>query len=277
MVQDALVSVQIELGAQQRQAEGLRFGAEQLEGADLAVSLSASLDTCDETLTGLRDAALLSVGYDAGLRVSEPTAIEVKHISLKTDGTVPLHIPKSRTDQTKKGVDVWISMESMRHLGAWLEAAKIAEGVVLRRVHVARKMAKEAQKPRSGNSTRGYDRNDRERADGRTAQPVITVYMVGKSPLTTQGVNTIYRRVVEQAWADRAIELPKDDIVGCLKRISSHSLRVGLTQDLIARGQDGVAIAKALRWKSTAQVIHYGNELSEEDGATRVMSNELRK
>lgn len=64
---------------------------------------------------------------------------------------------------------------------------------------------------------------------------------------TRHGVNGIYKRVVEQAWAAGAIEVPQHDIVGYLKKISSHLLRVGLTQDLIANGQDGVAISQAVR------------------------------
>ena len=73
---------------------------------------------------------------------------------------------------------------------------------------------------------------------GQAATPAITVYTVGPNPLTTQGVNAIYKRLVERAWADGLIEVEKDDIVKALKTISSHSLRVGLTHDLIALGAD---------------------------------------
>ncbi|WBY18038.1 hypothetical protein PF049_14255 (plasmid) [Erythrobacteraceae bacterium WH01K] len=107
---------------------------------------------------------------------------------------------------------------------------------MFRRIHVTRKKAKDAIAPKAWDSIPGHTRHYQERLVGQAATPAITVYTVGHNPLTTQGVNAIYKRLVERAWADGLIEIQKDDIVKALKAISSHSLRVGLTHDLIALG-----------------------------------------
>ena len=66
-----------------------------------------------------------------------------------------------------------------------------------------------------------------------------------------------------------------DDNVGYLKLISSHSLRVGLTQDLIALGADGVAILNAMRWDSASTVLRYGRKLQAYSSATaRFLGND---
>lgn len=45
------------------------------------------LEACGGDLMGLRDAALLSLGYDAGLRVSELAAVTLDHIDPQEDGS----------------------------------------------------------------------------------------------------------------------------------------------------------------------------------------------
>ena len=52
------------------------------------------------------------------------------------------------------------------------------------------------------------------------------------------------------------------------KRISTHSLVVGLTQDLIADGLDGVAIAQALRLTAPSTALRGGARLKTRSGAT---------
>jgi integrase len=81
-------------------------------------------------------------------------------------------------------------------------------------------------------------------------------------------VNAIYKRVIENAWAAGVFDVPGHDIAAFLAKISTHSLRVGLTQDLIANGQDGVAIAQALRWTSPSTALRYGAKLRSASGAT---------
>ena len=276
MVKNKLRAVRKKSGGKARQAEALRFG-EELASETSPVTISALLDFCEQTLTGLRDAALLSTGYDAGLRVSELCAIAVDHLQLQADGTGELFIPNSKTDQDGEGAWVWLSADTMRRIGKWIEAASINSGPVFRRVHVTRRKGRDGSAREAWESTPGHTRGYRERFDGHEAEPAIAVYTPGSEALTRHGVNGIYKRVVEQAWAAGAIEVPRHDIVGYLKKISSHSLRVGLTQDLIANGQDGVAISQALRWTSPSTALRYGARLKVKSGATAKALGEIRK
>lgn len=276
-VRTALQAVKQSKGSKQRQAFGLRLGAEEEVRLAHKATLNGLLAVCDETLTGLRDGALLSAGYDAGLRVSELTAMAVEDLQLQSDMTGRFQIRRSKTDQGGEGKEVWLSADTMRRVARWLEEANIQSGVVFRRVHVTRSKAKSAIAPETWNSIPGQTRHYQERLEGSSEQPSVTVYTPGTDPLTRQGINEIYRRIAAQAWAEGQIDVPKNDIVGFLKELSSHSLRVGLTQDLIANGQDGVAIAKALRWKSTARVLHYGQALEPGSGAAQDYLKNLRK
>src|SRR3546814_5427113 len=84
----------------------------------MGFTLAALLDACGGDLQGLRDAALLSLGYDAGLRVSELTVVEAVHIDPQQDGSATLFIPFSKTDQEGEGAWAWLSAETMRRVGA---------------------------------------------------------------------------------------------------------------------------------------------------------------
>ena len=57
------------------------------------------------------------------------------------------------------------------------------------------------------------------------------------------------------------------------RALSSHSLRVGLTQDLFAAGEDSVGITQALRWSSPSTALRYGRNLAARSNvAARVLS-----
>jgi site-specific recombinase XerC len=60
-----------------RLAAPLRFGGELCARG---FTISAMLAACSGDLQGIRYAALLSLGCDAGLRVSELTTVEIKDL-----------------------------------------------------------------------------------------------------------------------------------------------------------------------------------------------------
>ena len=62
-----------------------------------------------------------------------------------------------------------------------------------------------------------------------------------------------------------------------IAKLSTHSLRVGLTQDLFASGADAGPIAQALRWSSTATALRYGRELAPASNATAQMLRNVRR
>lgn len=252
MVRAALKAVRRRKGANQRQAAPLRLGSALDPTVSKGFTLAALLDACQGDLQGLRDAALLSLGYDAGLRVSELVLVEERHIEPQEDGSATLFLPSSKADQEKNGAWAWLSAETMRRVGAWLEASAIRDGPLFRRVGVDRRRARAGDDPED---------------------QAHTTYSIGTASLTRQGVNLIYRRVALAAFHKGLVKLPVGKVVGAVKALSTHSLRVGLTQDLFAAGEDGAGIAQALRWSSPTTALRYGRKLAVRSNvAARVLS-----
>ncbi|WP_425442488.1 tyrosine-type recombinase/integrase [Sphingomonas lenta] len=260
MVRNALRGNRRRQGAAQRQAAPLRFGGGLGEAGGF--TLSALLSACTGDVQGLRDAALLSLGYDAGLRVSELIAVSVTDLGPQPDGTGLLHLPRSKTDQEGIGAWAWLSADTMRRVAAWRAEGAIADGVLFRRVGVDRRRqrSKELADARWGDE-------DTE------AAALLVTYTVGDAPLSRQGVTGIYRRIALAAFNAGLVELPAGDLEAAIAALSTHSLRVGLTQDLFAAGEDGAGIALTLRWSSPSTALRYGRRLQAQSGvAARVLS-----
>src|SRR4051812_29038358 len=94
--------------------------------------------TCDAGLTGMRDRAMILIGFAAALRRSELVAIEREHVTFTKDG-LRLHLPRSKTGQTGEGVEIGVPWGSnkdtcpVKALQAWLEASRCDFGPVFRR------------------------------------------------------------------------------------------------------------------------------------------------
>ena len=101
--------------------------------------LRAMLRTCDDDLAGLRDRALLLVGFAGALRRSEIVALDVEHVRL--NGVLRITIARSKTDQEGQGITKTIprladaELCPVRALRAWLDAAGIASGPMFRSVN----------------------------------------------------------------------------------------------------------------------------------------------
>lgn len=106
MVRDTLKGIRRDKRQRQRQAAPLRLGEEMVEGqgAPEGVTVKALLASCGTDIIGLRDAALISLAYDAGLRVSELVAATVADLRQAGDGSGRLDIPYSKTDQLGEGL-----------------------------------------------------------------------------------------------------------------------------------------------------------------------------
>ncbi len=260
MVRNALRAQRRRRGAAQRQAAPLRFGGD-LGGAG-GFTICVLLAACSSDMQGVRDAALLSLGYDAGLRVSELTAVEVKDLRLQGDGTGLLHLPRSKTDQEGLGSWAWLSADTMRRIAAWRSESEITEGVLFRRVGVDRRR----QRAKEGADDRWGE------ADVEGAAMLVT-FTVGSAALTRQGVTGIYRRIALAAAQAGLVDVPAGELDAAIAALSTHSLRVGLTQDLFAAGEDGTGIALTLRWSSPSTALRYGRQLQVQSGvAARVLA-----
>ncbi len=99
------------------------------------------LATCDpQRYIGLRDRALLLIGFSALLRRSELVALDVADLEL-VDGGLEVHLPRSRTDRGGDGkvrpVPYGRSAETcpVKAWVAWRDSAGLAEGPAFRPVH----------------------------------------------------------------------------------------------------------------------------------------------
>jgi len=95
---------------------------------------------CPETLLGLRDRALILVGFAGAFRRSELAAIDFTHVSFIQDGLI-IDLRRSKTDQEAAGRKVGIPFGKedatcpVRALRRWLAASGISSGAVFRGVN----------------------------------------------------------------------------------------------------------------------------------------------
>jgi site-specific recombinase XerD len=94
---------------------------------------------CGDSLAGLRDRALLFVGWAAALRRSEIVALDVEHVRLGE--ALHILILRRKTDQEGQGTHVTIprladpELCPVRALRAWLDATGIRSGAIFRSVN----------------------------------------------------------------------------------------------------------------------------------------------
>ena len=279
MVRNALKAARKRCTMVQRQAAPLRFG-----GALRTVSgfsVSALLGACAGDLQGLRDAALLSLGFDGGLRVSELVAVKWADIEPQLDDSALLHLPRSKTDQTGKGAYVWLSPETLRLVRRWIAESGISDGPLFRRVAIIRRKARAAVAPVAYDQLPGNIIWDRaaiaQRLKGTPATAAQTSYAIGEAPLSRQGVCGIIRRVALAALDAGLVDMPVGEQFEAVQALSTHSLRVGLTQDLFADEREIGLITQTLRWSSPVTALRYGRKIMASDNAAAQMLGTIRR
>ena len=94
--------------------------------------LIAMLESCSIGLHGLRDAAMLSIGFAAALRRSELCSLCMEDIKFKGDEGILLLIRHSKTDLFGTGQQIAIpkgqQIKPILHLKNWLQASGISRG-----------------------------------------------------------------------------------------------------------------------------------------------------
>ena len=96
--------------------------------------LELVISTCDDSIIGIRDKALLLFGFaSGGRRRSEVASAMVKDL-MPVDGGYIYHLPLSKTDQEGNGLDLPILGKAAVALDAWLRCTGIAEGKLFRGV-----------------------------------------------------------------------------------------------------------------------------------------------
>ena len=258
-------------GSTQKQARPLRFkGAvrDVYNDAPSGVSLAGLLAGCPETIEGARDAALLSVAYDTGLRAAELVALQVADLQPAIDPDAGLvAIRRSKGDQDGEGATGYLSPRSMRALRAWRTAASIEAGPLFRRVFLRRIPARAAV----GGAGWAHIEDGRLRHGRLPDSPAVPAHVirtVGANALTPGALTGIYRRAAVRAHAAGHLpDLSRREFETWVAGLSAHSTRVGLTQDLFSAGEDLAGIMDALRWKTARMPLLYNRNLAAESGA----------
>ena len=102
-----------------------------------AVGLNANLRdrllaACGDDLRGLRDRAVIVVGYDTLCRRSELVALQIEDIEWLANGDGSVLIRRSKTDQAGEGRLGYLSEESMMTIRRWLDATELKSGPLFR-------------------------------------------------------------------------------------------------------------------------------------------------
>jgi len=124
VVRDALAGLRRTVGTAQRKA-----------APATADRLRAMLDVCGDSLQGVRDRALLALGFGGAFRRGELVALTVADIQATTDGLM-VRLMRSKTDQEGRGQQVPVldgpRLRVKAALDDWLRAAGITDGPVFR-------------------------------------------------------------------------------------------------------------------------------------------------
>ncbi len=171
-----------------------------------------------DTLSAMRDRALLLVGYAGAFRRSELVAIEFRDLTRHVDG-IDIKVRRSKTDQRGVGEEKWLTRlppeqahlcpvaALERWLGA-LAAHKINSGPVFRRIF----------KNKS----------------------------IGKVALTDKAVEQVIRRAVENS-----------DLPYPAAAYAGHSLRAGFVTQALDNGADPIEIMDVTKHKNVQMIQRY--------------------
>lgn len=111
--------------------------------AIVARQIGLMLDTCDDSLLGRRDRALIVLAFAAALRRSEVTALQVEDLSFNDKG-MDVHIHRSKGDQEGQGVTLPVLhgayLFPVAAARAWIAAAGLTTGPLFRQVKKGSKL-----------------------------------------------------------------------------------------------------------------------------------------
>lgn len=115
----------------------------------LDTDVKRMIDAMDlTTAQGIRDRALLLIGFDGAFRRSELVMITLEMIELRPPEGVLIHLPYSKTDQQGAGHTIPILSRAgsaycpVSALQLWLDDSECTEGVIFKRLHKGGKVGK---------------------------------------------------------------------------------------------------------------------------------------
>lgn len=114
-------------------------GRRQKQAAGLSSILRDQLiAACGDTLRGLRDRAMITVGYDTLCRRSELVQLRAEDIEYLAGGDGSILIRRSKTDQAGEGRLGYLSAGTVEKVERWLAASGIKDGPMFRAVRRSR-------------------------------------------------------------------------------------------------------------------------------------------
>lgn len=93
--------------------------------------------TCPADLQGLRNRALIAVGYDTLCRRAELVQLQIGDLTIRSDGSGSILVRKSKADQLGSGRLAYLSAEALAHLQRWLGVASLNTGPLFRGIRGA--------------------------------------------------------------------------------------------------------------------------------------------
>jgi integrase len=212
-------------GLARRNPTLVRQEAVQALGLDDLEAIVAEIDPGE--LRGLRDRALILLGFAGAFRRSELVAVEVGHLR-PVDGGYEIWLGTTKTDEGDRDniaviAETGTALCPVRALNDWLERANLIEGPVFR----------------------GFDPHGRLRPTALTDQ---SVRLVLKNRAEAAGLN-----VKRTKRGGKVIIEPQ--------RWGGHSFRRGMATAVSeATGGDVTAVQRAGRWKSAVTALRYVEE-----------------
>jgi site-specific recombinase XerC len=111
--------------------------------AELRDRLAAA---CTDDAVGLRDRAILALGYDTLCRAGELAALRIEDLVPQPDGTAKVLIRQEKQDPSRAGNVAYLSARAYAEVLAWLAVSRHRTGPILRRAKHSR-VYKEGLRP----------------------------------------------------------------------------------------------------------------------------------
>ena len=93
---------------------------------------------CPKTLVGIRNRAVIAVGYDTLCRRSELVALRVEDLSELEGGAMSILVRRAKNDPFGDGRLGYLTSKTVKLLKRWLKVSKIRDGWLFRRIYGAR-------------------------------------------------------------------------------------------------------------------------------------------
>lgn len=195
------------------------------------ITLSQLVEHLPNSLKGARDRALLSVGFDLGVRSEELVSLRLSDIDWRSGDAIVL-IERGKTDQEGRGKYRYLSSEATSDLKHWLELAGIDPqhglyiddcGYVFRQV-----------------SRHGVCLNRK----------------ISRQTLSV---------VIKQAGELAGLSLNQ------IEKLGTHSLRRGHSHELYRRRPDVLTIMKEMGWSRIETAMEYLGDIEAEEGMAAEM------